>query len=124
MGDYPSHDGDRNHGFALGRTDRYVRIPGARRSLRAQTGTGLVDPGLFETYRPHRLLAWVGSAADLQLADADRACWREPRRPSSGHRDRSQEVARHSTRRLGRWLSLRLSAVLAHGACRGAAMGM
>ena len=75
-------------------------------------------------HRLHRLLHRLGHAADLELAHPHRPCRREPGRHADGHRDRADQMARHRARRPRRRLSVRLHAVLARRAGRGAAVGL
>src|SRR6516162_8277468 len=124
MGDHAGDHGHGDHDLALDRAHWHVRLSCACRSIWAEAGADLGDPGLFDLHRPHRLLDRLDHALDLQFDHADRAGRREPSWHVDGHRDGANQMARHRLGRPRRRLSVRLHAVLACRPCRGAAMGM
>src|SRR5262245_57365217 len=80
MGNHAGDDGHGDHDLALDRTHRHVRLSSPCRSLWPQAGAHLGDLGLFDLYRPHRLLDRLDHALDLQFVDDARARRWEARR--------------------------------------------
>src|SRR6516225_2630106 len=121
MGHHPGNHGLHHDGVALGRSDRRLRLSYIGRSLRPPTDPDSDNPQLFAL---HRLCARPAAAVAVHLGHTRRVAGRDAGRGDHGQRNRSDKMARHSTRRTRRRLSARLHAVLANCACRRAIMGM